>query len=132
MPCPAIPLCLHLSAPGCPQICLTCSSCSIKPSCLLPVDFKANSIGGRKGSGKKDTFVTCGVSLGRKELTPGRLKVVAGLHKAEYCCSLLQGGEGVQYGGVCQTLAALWTVMALSCTLLIAVANDPLKAERTG
>lgn len=52
------------------------------------------------------TFVTCGVSLGRKELTSGRLKVVANLHKAGYCCSLLQGEEGVQQG-VCQTLAAL-------------------------
>lgn len=61
-----------------------------------------NSTGSHKGNRKDTTYVTCGVSLGGKELISGRLKVVASLHKG---APVLQGEEAVQYG-VCQTLAA--------------------------
>lgn len=130
MPYPTTPLCPHLSAPGFPQICITYSSCSTKGSCLSPIALKANSIGSLKGnSKKKNKFVTFTVSLGRKELTSGRLKVGASLHKAEYCCSLLsrvRKASNMERVRHWQHYWTLWLIMALSCTLPIAVGNTTL------
>lgn len=134
MPCPTIPLCLHLSAPGCPRICITYSSYSTKGSRLSTIGLKANSICSLKGNSKKNKFVTCTVSLGRKELTSGRLKVGVSLHKAEYCCSLLRRVRKVSNMEHTRHRQRYWTlrlIMALSCTLPIAVGNTILSESWT-
>lgn len=129
MPCPTTPLCLLLSAPGYPQVCITFSSSSTKGSCLLSISLKENSIGSIKGNSKKNKFVTSTVSLARKELTSGRVKVGASLHKAEYCCTLLSRVRKVSNMdrvGHWQHYWTLWLIMVLSCTLPITVGNTIL------
>lgn len=72
---------------------------------------------------KKDKFVTCTVSLGKKELTSGRLRVVARLHEAEYCCSLpsrVRMEPNMDHTRQWQHHRTLWLLVASSCTLLIA------------
>lgn len=134
MPYPTTPFCLHLSAPGCPWICITYSSHSTKGGCLLSIVLKSSSIGSLKGKSKKNKSVTCMVFLGRKELTSGRLKVGASLHKAEYCCCQLirvRKVSNMERARHWQCYWTLWLIMALSCTLLIIAGNTTLSESWT-
>lgn len=133
MPCPTTPFCLHLSAPGCPWICITYPSRSKKEGCLLSIVLKESFIGSLKGK-STNTSLMCTVFLGRKELTSGRLKVGGSMHKAEYCCCWLirvRKVSNVERVRHWQRYWTLWRIIALSCTLPIIVGNTTLSESWT-